>query len=86
MENYKDLSFTNVKARANTTWNATNNVVALATTGSPTADQKQIHIRLSMMAKWIRQSLTKPDQRALDLSKKIFSSNIQMAQLKRTVH
>ena len=75
LDDYKNLKLTNVKNFANVTWGCTtgdNKIPAPPTDGSFTAELQQRQIRSTMMAKWIRKSVKKPDQKTLDLSKKLF--------------
>lgn len=72
LNKYKDLMLSNFKDHANTTWvYTTGDNIILVETFIFTEDKQQRLIRSIIIAKWIRKWLYKPDQKILDLIKKI---------------
>ena len=73
LTDYKNLKMLDLKTHADTTWGCTSgDYVIPAADSSFNEAKQQRRIRCSMMAKWLRKSLLKSDQRLLDLSKKSF--------------
>ena len=73
LTDYKSLTMSDLKMHADTTWGCTTRDNLIPAAGSSFNEvQQQRRIRCSMMAKWVRKSLLKSDQRLLDLSKKTF--------------
>ena len=74
LEQYNELTLLHVKAHADATWgcSSNDNKIPRPSGGSLSDEAKQRRIRSTMMAKWIRNPLTKDDQKILDLKKKVF--------------
>ena len=74
LEQYNELTLLHVKAHADATWGCTtnDNKIPRPGGGGLSDEAKQRRIRSTMMAKWIRNSLTKDDQKILDLKKRVF--------------